>query len=98
MQQATSSAPLLVIRGLVVEGRSDQGVSQIIQTMDLTLERGKVLGLIGESGAGKSTPAPSYLTAPIWRRPTKTHAGIFVAPASPMWRNRQRRRSTRHCG
>ena len=55
MQQATSSAPLLVIRGLVVEGRSDQGVSQIIQTMDLTLERGKVLGLIGESGAGKST-------------------------------------------
>ena len=49
MQQATSSAPLLVIRGLVVEGRSDQGVSQIIQTMDLTLERGKVLGLIGRT-------------------------------------------------
>ena len=55
MDQAASSAPLLAIRGLVVEGRSDHGVSQIIQAMDLSLERGKVLGLIGESGAGKST-------------------------------------------
>jgi len=55
MQQAAGAAPLLAIRGLVVEGRSVRGVTQIIQGMSLELERGKVLGLIGESGAGKST-------------------------------------------
>jgi peptide/nickel transport system ATP-binding protein len=55
MQQAAGAAPLLAIRGLVVEGRSERGVTQIIQGMSLELERGKVLGLIGESGAGKST-------------------------------------------
>ncbi len=51
----TPGTPLLSIRGLVVEGHSDRGVVRILDGMDLSLERGKVLGLIGESGAGKST-------------------------------------------
>ena len=56
-ERARAAAPpaLLTIRGLTVEGRSDRGVLQIIKGMDLDLQRGKVLGLIGESGAGKST-------------------------------------------
>jgi len=47
--------PLLKIRGLKLEGRSDETWSPIINGVDLTLARGEVLGLIGESGAGKST-------------------------------------------
>ncbi|WP_370161248.1 ABC transporter ATP-binding protein [Limimaricola soesokkakensis] len=47
--------PLLEIRDLRIEGRSDEEWHPIINGVDLTLGRGEVLGLIGESGAGKST-------------------------------------------
>ena len=47
--------PLLKIRGLKLEGQSDETWTQIVNGVDLDLKRGEVLGLIGESGAGKST-------------------------------------------
>jgi len=46
---------LLAIRGLRIEGFSDERWHPIVKGVDLTLRRGEVLGLIGESGAGKST-------------------------------------------
>ena len=46
---------LLHIRDLKIEGRSDNGWTPILHGVDLELDRGQVLGLIGESGAGKST-------------------------------------------
>lgn len=46
---------LLKIRGLKIEGRSDETWNQIVNGVDLDLHKGEVLGLIGESGAGKST-------------------------------------------
>jgi peptide/nickel transport system ATP-binding protein len=47
--------PLIQIRGLKIEGYSDEKWHPIINGIDLNLKRGEVLGLIGESGAGKST-------------------------------------------
>lgn len=47
--------PLLRIRGLKVEGFADGKWNPIVHGVDLDLDRGQVLGLIGESGAGKST-------------------------------------------
>ena len=46
---------LVKIRGLKLEGRSDETWNPIINGVDLDLRKGEVLGLIGESGAGKST-------------------------------------------
>ncbi|HEY5740556.1 MAG TPA: ABC transporter ATP-binding protein, partial [Gammaproteobacteria bacterium] len=46
---------LLKIKNLRIEGYSDEKWIEIVHGVDLTLHRGEVMGLIGESGAGKST-------------------------------------------
>ena len=51
----TKGDTLLEIRDLKIEGESDEVWRPIVKGVDLTLKRGEVLGLIGESGAGKST-------------------------------------------
>lgn len=46
---------LLTMRGIRIEGHSDEAWLPIVKGVDMTLRKGEVLGLIGESGAGKST-------------------------------------------
>lgn len=46
---------LLEMRDLQIEGFSDEQWHQIVKGVDVILHKGEVLGLIGESGAGKST-------------------------------------------
>ena len=60
--------PLLAVRGLRVEFATDAGVAQVLDHVDLTIEPGEVVGLVGESGCGKTTLARAIL-------------GILPAPA-----------------
>mgnify|MGYP001473597354 FL=1 len=46
---------LLKIQNIFIDGFSDERWHKIIKGIDLSLNRGEILGLIGESGAGKST-------------------------------------------
>src|SRR5260221_727473 len=47
--------PLLSVRGLSVSIRTDEGRAEILDDVGLELERGRILGVVGESGCGKST-------------------------------------------
>ncbi len=55
MDNKTPAKHLLEMRGLCIDGQSGDEWLDIVKSLDLTLDRGQVLGLIGESGAGKST-------------------------------------------
>ncbi|WP_421723225.1 dipeptide ABC transporter ATP-binding protein [Bauldia sp.] len=52
---------LLTIDNLTVEFPSRFGVFTAVSDFDLTLERGEIHGLVGESGAGKSTVGAAIL-------------------------------------
>lgn len=52
---------LLNIRGLKTYFYTDEGAVQAVDDIDLSIGRGEVLGLVGESGCGKSTVALSIM-------------------------------------
>jgi oligopeptide/dipeptide ABC transporter ATP-binding protein len=67
--QATAASsdarPTFDIRGLTVEFPAITGVPTVaIRNLDLRIERGEIFGLVGESGAGKTTLARSLLRLP----------------------------------
>ena len=52
-----TQAPLLEIRGLKTHFATDDGMVQAVDGVDLTIDRGETLGVVGESGCGKSVTA-----------------------------------------
>src|SRR6201996_2812421 len=48
------TAPLLELKRLSVSFATDDGIVRAVDGIDLALERGRTLGLVGESGCGKS--------------------------------------------
>jgi peptide/nickel transport system ATP-binding protein len=58
---AVTGKRLLEIRGLQTEFATDDGVVRAVDGVDLAIERGETLGLVGESGCGKTVTALSVL-------------------------------------
>ncbi|MFF2875447.1 ABC transporter ATP-binding protein [Gottfriedia sp. NPDC057991] len=52
---------VLEVRGLTTEFKSEHGSLKIIENIDLTVKKGEILGIVGESGCGKSVTSLSIL-------------------------------------
>jgi oligopeptide/dipeptide ABC transporter ATP-binding protein len=72
-----AAPPTFDISGLTVEFPAMTGIpSTAIRNLDLRIERGEIFGLVGESGAGKTTLARSLLRLPP--EPGRIAAGRLV--------------------
>jgi peptide/nickel transport system ATP-binding protein len=63
------SEPILDVRGLVTEIRGRRGALRVVDEVSLAIGPGEIVGLVGESGCGKSMTAFSIL-------------GLFPTPAA----------------
>lgn len=61
MQETKNGGAFLSVRDLTVEYTSDGDIIHAVNGVSFDLERGKTLGLVGETGAGKTTIAKSIL-------------------------------------
>ena len=73
----TTQSPLLDIRDLYLDIKTFEGTSHVLNGVNLTLRRGVVMGLVGETGCGKTltglsvsrlvaTPPGNYPRGEIW--------------------------------
>lgn len=61
MRDPETRRPILQVRGLTVEFRVPRGILRAVDNLDLDVYDNEVLGLVGESGCGKSVLAHSIL-------------------------------------
>ena len=57
----TRQSPLLEVRGLQTYFHTEEGVVRAVDSVDFTIEREKILGVVGESGCGKSVTGLSII-------------------------------------
>ena len=58
---SAAAQPILDIRHLVVHYETREGVVEAVNDLSLTIRKGETLGLVGETGAGKTTVALSTI-------------------------------------
>lgn len=55
------NTPLVEVRDLVVHYETQDGVVEAVNNVSFSIEKGEILGLVGETGAGKTTIALSLM-------------------------------------
>ncbi|MEG7333468.1 nickel import ATP-binding protein NikD [Bacillus sp. 0102A] len=73
----TEQSPVLKVRDLHVQAKTQKGVSTLVQDVNFELKRGQILGLIGESGCGKTVTGMSILQM-LHQKTTKVEGSISL--------------------
>ena len=68
---------LLEIKDLVVAYHTDEAIIHAVNGVNLTVKEGETLGIVGETGAGKTTIARSILRI-LQTPPAKLKSGEII--------------------
>ena len=58
---------ILEIKNLIVEYVTDEAIVHAVNGVNLTVKKGETIGLVGETGAGKTTIAKSIMRIPSYK-------------------------------
>jgi oligopeptide/dipeptide ABC transporter ATP-binding protein len=72
-----SEAPLLGVEGLTIGFNTEEGYVRVVEDVSFTLMRGTTLGLVGESGCGKSVTAQTIMRL-LPSPPSRIEAGRIL--------------------
>jgi peptide/nickel transport system ATP-binding protein len=78
---STNTKPLLRVEDLCIEFATEEGPVRAVRGVDLTIDEGESVGLVGESGCGKTVTALSLMQ--LVPRPR----GRITRGAISLWRN-----------
>lgn len=81
---------LLEVKGLKVEYITDDGIVKAVNGIDLKIEPGETLGLVGETGAGKTTTARSIIGL-IQQPPGRITAGEILFEGEDLLKAKEKR-------
>ena len=70
---------ILSVRNLSTEFTLARGVLRAVDNISFDLARGEVIGLVGESGCGKSITSKSVLR--LIRKPGKSYGQVYFHPS-----------------
>lgn len=74
---ATEQSNVLQVRDLHVQVKTKNGAATLVEGINFELKRGRVLGLVGESGCGKTVTSMSILQL-LDRKTTKVEGSIVL--------------------
>jgi len=86
--RSRSGGPLLDVRGLQTSFHTRDGVVRAVTGIDFSVHRGEVMGLVGESGCGKSVTSLSVLR--LIAPPGRIEAGEVLFDGKDLLKLRER--------